>query len=293
MSSDRCDDSCIIPKNFCEIIDVLRDFWGGQQCSFLMSHDVPSGAGTYHPATFFGALQQDTRISYVSPSRRPQDGRYGESPNRMYQHHQFQVLLRPSPEFSQELVYHSFARLGIDKKYDIRFVDNNWESPVLGASGVGWEVWVNGLEVLQYTYFQKIGGIELNPTAVEYAYGLERLALIVNDSEDVMKVMWDRNLSYGEIRKLIERQQSAYTFESTDIPKARERMCSFMQEAVTLVGQKLHYPAYENFLFGVHEFNKLHACGALGVGERANMVLELRQIACSVAESAGVCGQDV
>jgi glycyl-tRNA synthetase alpha chain len=267
--------------SFSSVIERLRSFWRTHGCAELCGYDMQMGAGTYHPATVFGVLDDLPRaFCYVQPSRRPQDGRYGESSNRLYQHHQFQVILKPAPQDAQILAYQSLIAVGLDVTvHDIKFIENNWESPVLGANGVGWEVWCDGMEILQYTYFEKMGGIQLATTPVEYAYGLERLSLILNASDSIMSTSWDGGLSYRDVRFDHEQGMSRYTFEHLDIKRARTRLDMQFMEVQELLKHDDWLAAYEALLVAVHEFNVLHGHGALGQAERANLVLECRGLA--------------
>lgn len=265
---------------FCSIVDALSAFWRKHGCASLYPYSsVSVGAGTYHPATVFGVLNaKPMSICYVQPSQRPQDGRYGKQGNRIYQHHQFQVVLKPSPADAQKLVYDSLTAIGIDEKHDIRFIENNWESPVLGANGVGWEVWCDGMEILQYTYFQKMGGIRLESTPIEYAYGLERIALILCDTADIMSMQWSENATYKDVYGDSEYYNSLHTFEHLDAEKSRQNFMDYAGACEALLAKGNWYAAYEMFLKATHEFNLLHGYGALGVAERASMVLQLRTL---------------
>lgn len=277
------------------IAEDLYDFWGAYGCNKVDSYDVPMGAATYHPATVFGAHHpEDLSICYLQPCRRPQDGRYGDSNNRLYQHHQFQVILQPIPYNIQELMYESLKRLGIDSSYDVRLIDNNWESPMLGACGVGWEVWCAGQEILQYTYFQKLGAKALEVPLVELAYGLERLGVALNHPKGVMEIDWDSNMSYREYRLQPERDHSAHALLYADKDMYRARVRQRCTECDTLLAEQLPHAAYDAFLHAVHDFNILHARGALGTAERVGIILELRGIAekcCLQAKEqvTGVC----
>ena len=263
---------------FCEITKKLADFWCQHGCDQLYPHTSNVGAGTYHPATVFGVLGDDPRsICYVQPSQRPQDGRYGQPGNRVYQHHQFQVVLKPFPSNAQQLAYQSLRAIGIDNTHDIRFIENNWESPVLGANGIGWEVWCDGMEILQYTYFQKMGGIQLTTIPVEYAYGLERVALILAAQSDIMELQWDKT-QYKDLHYASEHHNSAHTFKHLDVPRTRNRFADYLLECEHLLTYNNWYAAYEMLLQAVHQFNLLHGYGALGVAERADMILKLRTL---------------
>jgi glycyl-tRNA synthetase alpha chain len=266
-----------IPK-FCDIAKLLADFWDKHGCDQLYPHTCNIGAGTYHPATVFGVLGDDSRsFYYVQPSQRPQDGRYGQAGNRVYQHHQFQVVLKPFPDNAQQLAYHSLRAIGIDNTHDIRFVENNWESPVLGANGIGWEVWCDGMEILQYTYFQKMGGIELTTIPIEYAYGLERIALILANQSNIMDLQWS-NAQYKDVHYHAEYYNSLHTFEHLDVSRTRDRFTSYLVDCEHLLLHDNWYAAYEMLLQAVHQFNLLHGYGALGVAERADMILKLRTL---------------
>ena len=255
---------------FCRIVDKLSSFWRDYGCAKLYPYNCVSvGAGTYHPATVFGVFGANPMsICYVQPSQRPQDGRYGKQGNRVYQHHQFQVVLKPSPSDAQKLVYDSLAAIGIDSKHDIRFIENNWESPVLGANGVGWEVWCDGMEILQYTYFQKMGGIKLESAPIEYAYGLERIALILCDTADIMNVQWSDNMTYADMRQDAEYCNSLHTFEHLNVANSRQNFAGYLSSCEDLLSKNNWYVAYEMMLKATHEFNLLHGYGSLGTAER-------------------------
>jgi len=265
--------------SFVELQNRMQEFWSRHNAVYLLPYSGFVGAGTYHPATVFGALgDSHTSVCYIQPSCRPQDGRYGDSFNRMYQHHQFQVFLKPAPKDAQKLLYDCLDFIGIDTSvHDIRFIENNWESPVLGANGVGWEIWCDGTEVCQYTYFQKIGNKNLTVMPIEYAFGMERLLTILNHSQHIMDIPWSHSVKYRDVRYQEENEYSEYVFKH--IKQKDKDMSESFAEVNRLLGLQLVCAAYDVFLTMVHRFNLLHGFGALGVAERAQLVLELRKIA--------------
>ena len=273
--------------SFQEIILKLQSFWAQQGCVILQPYDMEMGAGTFHPATTLRPLGPDPwRAAFVQPSRRPYDGRYGDNPNRVQQHHQFQVILKPSPLNVQELYLESLKLLGIDPAlHDIRFVEDDWESPTLGASGLGWEVWCDGMEVTQFTYFQQVGGIECHPVSAEITYGLERLTLQgIQQVENIYDI--DLNgaegsarMTYGDVFKRNERELSAYNFEHANVEKLFQHFKDVEQECQTLIGLKLPLPAYEQCIKASHYFNLLQARGVISVVERASYIARVRALA--------------
>jgi glycyl-tRNA synthetase alpha chain len=273
---------------FQNLILRLHDFWSKQGCVILQPYDMEVGAGTFHPATTLRALGPEPWCAaYVQPSRRPADGRYGDNPNRLQHYYQYQVILKPSPADSQELYLESLKTLGIDPMtHDIRFVEDDWESPTLGAAGLGWEVWCDGMEVTQFTYFQQVGGIECNPVAVELTYGLERLAMYIQGVENVYDLDFNgHGVSYREVFHQAEREFSAYNFEhaSTDILRTQFEFAE--RECANLLEQKLALPAYDHCIKSSHLFNLLDARGAVSVTDRASYIARVRALAKGCCEA--------
>jgi len=273
---------------FQNLILRLHEFWSKQGCLILQPYDMEVGAGTFHPATTLRALGPESwRAAYVQPSRRPADGRYGDNPNRLQHYYQYQVILKPSPADSQELYLQSLKVLGIDPlTHDIRFVEDDWESPTLGAAGLGWEVWCDGMEVTQFTYFQQVGGIECNPVAVELTYGLERLAMYIQGVENVYDIDFNgQGVTYGEVFHQAECEFSAYNFEhaSTDILRTQFEYAE--QECAKLLEKKLPLPAYDQCIKSSHLFNLLDARGAVSVTDRASFIARVRTLAKGCCET--------
>ncbi|MDK9723565.1 MAG: glycine--tRNA ligase subunit alpha [Sterolibacteriaceae bacterium MAG5] len=277
--------------SFQEIILQLQTFWNQQGCALLQPYDMEVGAGTSHTATFLRALGPEPwKAAYVQPSRRPKDGRYGENPNRMQHYYQYQVVLKPAPANILELYLGSLEALGFDlKKNDIRFVEDDWENPTLGAWGLGWEVWLNGMEVTQFTYFQQVGGIDCKPITGEITYGLERLAMYLQGVENVFDLTWTEGngtrLSYGDVYHQNEVEQSTYNFEHSDADFLFHAFGAHEKQAQHLMNEKLALPAYEQVLKAAHTFNLLDARGAISVTERAAYIGRIRNLARSVAQS--------
>ncbi len=267
--------------NFQDIILKLQHFWAENGCNILQPYDVEMGAGTFHPATFFGALgKKPTAIAYVQPSRRPKDGRYGENPNRWQHYYQFQVIIKPSPDDIQNLYLKSLQAIGIKtEKHDIRFVEDDWESPTLGASGLGWEVWLDGMEISQFTYFQQVGGIEVFPISVELTYGLERLAMYIQDVDDFKDIRWNDTTIYGEIFLDKEVEFSEFNFKMSDVKSLFASFKDYEKQASSLIKEKLVYPAYDYLLKCSHDFNLLDARGVISVTERAVYIGRIRKMA--------------
>lgn len=272
--------------DFQTIILRLQEFWSQKECVILQPYDAEVGAGTFHPATTLKALGPNPwRAAYVQPSRRPADGRYGENPNRLYRHHQYQVILKPSPADVQDIYLESLTYIGLDPTlHDIRFVEDDWESPTLGAAGLGWEVWGDGQEITQFTYFQQVGGFSCDPVPAELTYGLERLAIVLQGVENVYDLDWngasgEARMTYGDVALQMEQEFSAFSFERVDAPmifrhfEDAEAMCR------GLVKNKLVLPAYEYCLKASHLFNLLEARGVLSVTERANYIGRIRALA--------------
>ena len=274
-------------KTFQDIILTLQNYWANHGCALLQPYDMEVGAGTSHTATFLRALGPEPwKAAYVQPSRRPKDGRYGENPNRYQQYYQYQVVLKPAPANILELYVGSLEALGFDlKKNDMRFVEDDWENPTLGAWGLGWEVWLNGMEVTQFTYFQQVGGIDCKPVTGEITYGLERLAMYIQGVENIKDISWTEGLTYGDVYLQNEREQSAYNFEHSDADFLFTAFTAHEKQAKHLIEVKLALPAYEQVLKAAHSFNLLDARGAISVTERAAYIGRIRNISRSVAQS--------
>ncbi len=276
---------------FQQFIEQLNHFWAGQGCVLVQPLDIEVGAGTFHPATFLRSIGPEPwNAAYVQPCRRPTDGRYGENPNRLQHYYQYQVVMKPSPENIQELYLDSLAAVGIDPRvHDIRFVEDNWESPTLGAWGLGWEVWLNGMEITQFTYFQQAGGLECRPVLGEITYGTERLAMYLQGVDSVYDLVWTdaggRAVTYGEVFLQNEIEQSHYNFEHANVPALFAWFDTCESEAQKLVEQGLSLPAYEQVLKASHTFNLLDARRAISVTERQRYILRVRDLARRVAES--------
>ncbi len=273
-------------RSFQSLILTLQHYWAEQGCVILQPYDVEMGAGTFHPATTLRSLGPEPwRAAYVQPSRRPGDGRYGENPNRLQHYYQFQAILKPSPADAQELYLASLVRLGIDpKRHDIRFVEDDWESPTLGAWGVGWEVWCDGMEVSQYTYFQQVGGIDCDPVSVEYTYGLERLAMYVQGVESIFALDFNgaagpSRMTYGDVFLQNEREFSAYNFERADTGRLFRHFEDAEKECASLLDAKLALPAYDQCIKASHLFNLLDARGVISVTERQAYIARVRALA--------------
>ncbi len=272
---------------FQEIILTLQNFWAKQNCILMQPYDVEKGAGTMNPATFLRTLGPEPwNVAYVEPSRRPTDGRYGENPNRLFQHHQYQVIMKPSPPNIQELYLESLVCLGVDPaKHDIRFVEDNWESPTLGAWGLGWEVWLDGMEITQFTYFQQVGSIDVKPVAVEITYGLERLAMYIQGKENVYDLEWVQGVCYGDVFHRNEVEQSHYNFEIADTSMLFQLFDMYEKEAIRVIEAGFVLPAYDYVLKCSHTFNLLDARGAISVSERTGFIGRVRNMARLCAQS--------
>lgn len=266
---------------FQDIILNLNQFWGEQGCIIAQPYDVETGAGTMNPATFLRALGPEPwNVAYVEPSRRPTDGRYGENPNRLQHYFQYQVILKPSPENVQELYLQSLERLGINpREHDIRFVEDNWESPTLGAWGLGWEVWLDGMEVTQFTYFQQCGGIDCKPVCAEITYGLERLTTFIQNKDNVYDIEWVGDVTYGDIYLQNEIDYSHYNFEVADVDALQTWFDMYEREAKRVAEKGLVLPAYDYVLKCSHTFNLLDARGAISVTERTSYIARVRALA--------------
>ncbi|HTR44509.1 MAG TPA: glycine--tRNA ligase subunit alpha [Thermodesulfovibrionales bacterium] len=273
--------------HFQNIIMKLNDFWAKKGCVLLQPYDVEVGAGTFHPATFFRVIGPEPwKVAYVEPSRRPTDGRYGENPNRLQHYYQYQVVLKPSPVESQDLYLESLTELGVDPlKHDIRFVEDDWESPTLGAWGLGWEVWLDGMEITQFTYFQQVGGIDLKPVSVEITYGLERIAMYLQGVDSVYNLDWSSEIKYGDIHYMSEVEFSKYNFDYADTVLLMRQFEAYEKEAKRLNGLGLVLPSYEFCLKCSHTFNLLDARGAFSVTERTGYIARVRAIAKFCAEA--------
>ena len=272
---------------FQQIILKLQTYWADQGCALLQPYDMEVGAGTSHTATFLRALGPEPwKAAYVQPSRRPKDGRYGENPNRLQHYYQYQVVLKPAPANILELYLGSLEMLGFDlKKNDVRFVEDDWENPTLGAWGLGWEVWLNGMEVTQFTYFQQVGGIDCKPATGEITYGLERLAMYLQGVDNVYNLTWTDGLSYGDVYKQNEIEQSIYNFEQSDTEFLFTAFGAHEKQAKHLIDVQLALPAYEQALKAAHCFNLLDARGAISVTERAAYMGRIRTVSRLVAQS--------
>ena len=270
-----------------EIILTLQNYWSNQGCLLLQAYDTEKGAGTMSPYTFLRAIGPEPwNAAYVEPSRRPADGRYGENPNRLFQHHQFQVVTKPSPENIQELYLGSLEALGINPlEHDIRFVEDNWENPSLGCAGLGWEVWLDGMEVTQFTYFQQVGGLECHPVTSEITYGLERLASYIQEVESVYDLVWTGDVKYGDIFTQPEYEHSKYAFEESNAELLMQLFTDFEKEATVLMEKGLVHPAYDYVLKCSHAFNLMDARGIISATDRAGFLGRIRKMARTIAKT--------
>jgi len=274
--------------NFQDLLLSIQRFWADRGCVIQQPYDIEVGAGTMHPDTFLRVLgPAPWKVAYCQPSRRPGDGRYGENPMRVYKHYQFQVILKPSPLDVQQLYLDSLAAFGIDpREHDIRFEEDNWESPTLGAAGVGWQVVMDGMEISQFTYFQQAGGVELSPISVELTYGIERICMFLNDIKNIFDIPWNaEGVTYGDVRREEEVEHSIYSFREADVALFRSLFESWEKEAARLAAIPLVLPAHEAVLKCSHLFNVLDARGAISVTERALFIQRIRKLACAVAEA--------
>jgi glycyl-tRNA synthetase alpha chain len=271
---------------FQEIITNLNKYWQEQGCILLQPYDMEVGAGTFHPATFLLSLGPEPwRVAYVQPSRRPTDGRYGENPNRLQHYYQYQVILKPSPDNIQDLYLHSLANFNLNlAEHDIRFVEDDWESPTLGAWGLGWEVWLDGMEITQFTYFQQVGGVDVNPISVEITYGLERIAMYLQGIDNVYDLKWNDQVRYGAIHHRDEVEFSRYNFEAADVETLKQLFSLHYKEGLRLLEQRLVLPAYDQCLKCSHYFNLMDARSAISVSERTAYIGRVRELARGVAE---------
>jgi len=269
-----------------DMILTLQKHWSDEGCILMQAYDTEKGAGTMSPMTLLRSLGPEPwNVAYVEPSRRPADGRYGDNPNRLYQHHQFQVIMKPSPDNIQELYLDSLKKLGINPlEHDIRFVEDNWENPTLGAAGLGWEVWLDGMEITQFTYFQQIGGLEAKPVAVEITYGMERLASYIQDKENVFDLTWTEGVTVSDIFYQPEFEHSTYTFEASDTDLLFKLFNQYEQEAKRAMEKSLVFPAYDYVLKCSHTFNLLDARGVISVTERTGYIGRVRNLAREIAK---------
>ncbi len=272
---------------FQQLILKLNAFWAGQGCALLQPYDMEVGAGTFHTATFLRAIGPEPwSAAYVQPSRRPKDGRYGDNPNRLQHYYQYQVVLKPSPAAIQDLYIQSLVELGIDpKQHDIRFVEDDWESPTLGAWGLGWEVWLDGMEVTQFTYFQEVGGLACKPVLGEITYGLERLAMYLQGKDSVFDLVWTPGVTYRDVYHQNEVEQSRYNFELSNVGMLFAHFNDYEGEAKRLIADQCVLPGYEMVLKASHAFNLLDARGAISVTERAAYIGRVRGLARAVAQA--------
>ncbi len=274
-------------NTFQDLIFALERFWHNQGCVIQQPYDIEVGAGTFNPATFLRCLGPEPwKVAYVEPSRRPTDGRYGENPNRLQHYYQYQVLMKPSPDNIQELYIDSLRQFGIDPlEHDIRFVEDDWESPTLGAWGLGWEVWLDGMEITQFTYFQQAGGLDLNPISAEITYGIERIAMYIQGVDNVYDLQWNDEIRYGDVHHQSEVQFSKYNFELADVEMQRTLFNMYETESLRLIENALPLPAYDYCLKCSHTFNILNARGAIGVAERTSYIGRVRNMARLCAEA--------
>lgn len=275
---------------FSQILLKLQQYWAEQGCNIVQPYDIPAGAGTFHPATLLRSLDSKPwSVAYVAPSRRPTDGRYGENPNRLGSYYQFQALIKPSPDNIQDLYLKSLEYLGLDlSKHDIRFVEDNWESPTLGAWGLGWEVWLDGMEVTQFTYFQQVGGIACDPVAVEITYGTERLAMYLQGVDNIFDIVWNENehgiTTYKDIHMESEIEFSKYNFEVANTEMLFRHFDEFYEECQKCLEAELPLPAYDQCMLASHAFNTLDARKAISVTSRQNYILKVRELSLGCAK---------
>lgn len=273
--------------NFQEMIFALEHFWAEKGCVIQQPYDIEMGAGTMHPETFLRALGPEPwNVAYVQPSRRPADGRYGENPNRVQRYYQYQVIMKPSPENIQEMYLESLRRLGIiPEEHDVRFVEDDWESPTLGAWGLGWEVWLDGMEITQFTYFQQVGGVDVKPVSVEITYGIERLAMYIQQVDNIFDLKWSGDVTWGDVYHQNEVEQSRFNFELADTDKLFTMFSAHEAEADRILEHGLVLPAYDQVLKCSHTFNLLDARGAISVTERTAYIGRVRALARRCAEA--------
>jgi len=278
-----------LPKRvfyFSDVILTLQNYWKEQGALIVQPYDLEKGAGTFNPHTFFGVLgKKPWRVAYVEPSRRPTDGRYADNPNRLQHYYQFQVILKPSPDDVMDLYLRSLESLGLDlTEHDVRFVKDDWESPTLGAWGLGWEVWLDGMEITQFTYFQQTGGFDLNPISAEITYGLERITMYLQGVDNVFDIMWGPGVKYGDVHIKTEKEFCVYNFEEADVSVLRKWFDEYERESLRLIEKNLPLPAYDFALKCSHTFNLLDARGAISVSERAHYISRVRRLANLCAE---------
>jgi glycyl-tRNA synthetase alpha chain len=268
-----------------DLIFKLNKYWGEQGCVIMQPYDIEKGAGTFNPATFFNCLsEKQISVAFVEPCRRPTDGRYGENPNRLQHYYQYQVILKPSPDDIQDIYRRSLKNLNVDlKKHDLRLVKDDWKSPTLGAWGLGWEVWLDGLEITQFTYFQQIGGIDITEIPVELTYGLERIAMFLQGVDNIFDIKWNKNFTYGDIHLEDEKQFSQYNFEEVDSELQKLLFNKYEERCMALIGQNIIRPAYDFVLKASHSFNLLDARGVISVSERNRYIERVRKMANAVA----------
>jgi len=271
---------------FQDLISALEKFWAAQGCVVQQPYDLEVGAGTFNPATFLRVLGPEPwNVAYVEPSRRPTDGRYGENPNRLQHYYQYQVIMKPSPQNIQELYLKSLESFGIvPTEHDIRFVEDNWESPTVGAWGLGWEVWLDGMEITQFTYFQQVGGIDLSPISVEITYGIERIAMYIQEVDNVYDLRWNEHIKYGDVHHQGEVEWSKYNFELADVESLRRQFDMFEAEGIRMAQTGLVLPTYDHCLKCSHTFNMLNARGAISVAEQTSYIGRVRNLAKLSAE---------
>jgi len=267
--------------NFQDIILKFDQYWAKQGCAVIQPYDLEKGAGTFNPSTFFGSLtSKPVSVAYVEPCRRPGDGRYGDNPNRLGKYYQYQVVIKPPSKDIQQIYLNSLKAIGIkQEEHDIRWIEDDWESPTLGASGVGWEVWLDGMEVTQFTYFQQMASFELAPVSVEITYGLERLAMFVQKKKNIFDLMWNDRVTYGEMHKAQEKQFSHYNFEYADVANLRRNFDEYEREIPALLKDGHYLPAYDLVMKCSHSFNLMDARGAISVSERVGVIKRIRDIA--------------
>lgn len=273
--------------NFQEIILKLDTYWARKGCAIIEPYDIEKGAGTFNTATFFGSLtSKENMVCYVEPCRRPADGRYGENPNRLGKYYQYQVIIKPPFRDMQKVYLESLKAIGIDySSHDVRWIEDDWESPTLGASGIGWEVWLDAMEVTQFTYFQQMASYELFPISVEITYGLERLAMFSQKKKNIFDIKWNDKLTYGELFKQQERQFSVFNFEESDTQRLRSDFDFYEEQVEKLCCKGLYYPAYDFVIKSSHSFNLLEARAAISVSERANLIKRVRNMARACAKA--------
>ena len=272
--------------NFQNLIHKLNEFWGEQNCVIEQPYDLEVGAGTMSPSTFLRALgPEEWNTAYVQPSRRPDDGRYGDNPFRLQRYYQYQVIMKPSPDNIQEIYLQSLEAMGLDpEKHDIRFVEDNWEAPTLGAWGLGWEVWLDGMEITQFTYFQQAGGLDCKPVTVEITYGLERIAMYIQDVDNVFDIQWVGDIKYGDVNHQIEVEHSYYNFDESDTSMLFTQFDQYEEEAEAIIKKGLVFPSYDYTLKCSHTFNLLDARGAISVTERTGYIKRVRNLARKCAQ---------